>query len=87
VDRLDAEALSERDPDVGPQAVSEDGVDGMGLVEWRGRLREEVPEGLADVDEEGCAGRMDVGPESAGREARGDEKGVASLVSGRVSRR
>ena len=79
VDGLDAEALAEGDPDIAPQAVAEDGVDGMGLVEGRWGLGQEVPESLADVDEESRTGRVDVGPEGPGREARSDEEGVASL--------
>lgn len=79
VDGLDAEALAEGDPDVPPQAVAEDGVDRVGPVQGRGGLGEEVPESLADVDEEGRAGGVDVGPEGAGGEAWGDEEGIASL--------
>lgn len=80
VDGVDAEALAEGHPHVGAEAVARDVRDAVGPVGGRvGRLREEVAEGLADVDEGGRAGGADVGPEGAGAEFLGDAGGFAGL--------
>lgn len=72
VDRVDAEPVPERDPHVAAQPVAQDRVHVVGAVQRRRRLREQVPQGLAHVDEECCARGADVGPEGARAELRGD---------------
>lgn len=79
MDGVDAKALSESDPDIGAQAIAANIRDVVDLVERGGRLREEVAEDFADVDEVGCARGAYVGPEGARLESGADAERVADL--------
>src|SRR5262249_28356783 len=64
----DAEALLKRGPDVGPEPGAGGHAQAMGPIEGRGRLTQEVPTELADVDEGDGLVAPHVVEKGAGRE-------------------
>ncbi|KGQ06163.1 hypothetical protein BBAD15_g8520 [Beauveria bassiana D1-5] len=87
--RLDAEAVLEALPDVGPQAVAKGDAHGVGLVEvgardgvLLGRRGEEVAERLADVLDHGGVGGAHLGPKRLGRELAAEREGAPAHDGG-----
>src|SRR5690606_39726283 len=62
-DVLDAEAALELGPDVGTQAVAEGQPQLVALLVRVFRAVDQIAAQLADIDEQGRARRLDVGPE------------------------